>query len=772
MTSLATRQPSAAENDLRSGHQQTAGHAPGNPNYERRQREPAFTSYLGDGANLASFDSYDDDQESPTEKTPLFGRRNPALSEHHPTLVGVDGPNLRKHAGVDSPPPSQQTSSTSPNTQDPKEPDFSKEDPPRRHSPAVLHLEPSSQYPQAPHPLHPSHPSCDSAMEKSPDAKSPACSSTSPGSTAPSRSMEKFPESQGYPPSQQPPAYSLTEEADSPMHGGKSESMTPFLRLRSAAVGVHAVVRLNRTQRFRKRAMWATKKLLVFTLSKVGLTCLVGLYAIAGAFLFQHLEGGDPTHKPASASKSALVANFSDARRETADLREQHMLKMWNITNELNVLFFQKWKAQIGAEVDSYEKRLLEILKKHSWDGISSVALSSEPEPEDDAEKWTYSTALLFSLAVITTIGYGDIVPKTPGGKVACMFYGLVGIPIMLLCLANIGGFLATCFRFLWQHSRHLCLVKEKKDDQEGELGVNGKVRVPMSLTLLTLFLYVLTGAFLFSGWENWSFLDGSYFCFITLSTIGFGDLVPGKDTNTLNSNAQRVACALYLLFGLSLVAMVFQLMQDWVLHISSRYAEFFGLTKAQIQKDKEEVVAGVVEVGPEELQENHPEVVMERSRPGDDGGTVCPEAVVDIPRKSDSKSKMLNDGETIEVEGDWNGSGVQNPSREKGEKKEKPLKASQDSGVDDEENRPSKGDKQLKSPGKPEDDAASGNKSIANWFKRRKPSRQRSEQTRSLNAQDEEDPEERGGKRHRNFQKSVSLDPGSIDRPHSQDSV
>lgn len=55
------------------------------------------------------------------------------------------------------------------------------------------------------------------------------------------------------------------------------------------------------------------------------------------------------------------------------------------------------------------------------------------------------------------------------------------------------------------------------------------KVRVPISVSILTMVVYILSGAAIFSRWENWSFLEGSYFCFITLSTIGFGDYVPGK---------------------------------------------------------------------------------------------------------------------------------------------------------------------------------------------------------------------------------------------------
>lgn len=53
---------------------------------------------------------------------------------------------------------------------------------------------------------------------------------------------------------------------------------------------------------------------------------------------------------------------------------------------------------------------------------------------------------------------------------------------------------------------------------------------------LFNLFVlsYIFIGATIFGRWEDWSKLDGCYFCFISLSSIGFGDIVPGEEVNTI----------------------------------------------------------------------------------------------------------------------------------------------------------------------------------------------------------------------------------------------
>ena len=94
------------------------------------------------------------------------------------------------------------------------------------------------------------------------------------------------------------------------------------------------------------------------------------------------------------------------------------------------------------------------------------------------------------------------------------------------------------------------------------------KRRVPVVIVLAFLVGYVCLGALVFSTWEDWSFLDGAYFSFITLSTIGFGDLVPGSNvlnTDSAEGQYKLVLCCLYLVIGLAVIAMSFNLVQEEV---------------------------------------------------------------------------------------------------------------------------------------------------------------------------------------------------------------
>lgn len=119
---------------------------------------------------------------------------------------------------------------------------------------------------------------------------------------------------------------------------------------------------------------------------------------------------------------------------------------------------------------------------------------------------------------------------------------------------------------------------------------INGGIehcQVPVGIVLFLLLAYICVGAAIFSAWENWSFLDAAYFCFIALATIGFGDLVPTSfltsKSNTESSRSeyiQMIACCAYLVFGLILIAMSFSLLQDEVVSRCAQLANSLGLSR------------------------------------------------------------------------------------------------------------------------------------------------------------------------------------------------
>jgi len=53
---------------------------------------------------------------------------------------------------------------------------------------------------------------------------------------------------------------------------------------------------------------------------------------------------------------------------------------------------------------------------------------------------------------LIDVVGYGHIAPKTAAGMVVTIFYAIVGIPLTLLTITNLGRMLATAFRFLYRN--------------------------------------------------------------------------------------------------------------------------------------------------------------------------------------------------------------------------------------------------------------------------------------------------------------------------------
>lgn len=73
------------------------------------------------------------------------------------------------------------------------------------------------------------------------------------------------------------------------------------------------------------------------------------------------------------------------------------------------------------------------------------------------------------------------------------------------------------------RQARHVASVMDENSlyDDEFEDDRSFIKPVPIWLCVFLVIGYILGGAYLFSTWEGWNFLDSAYFCFITLTTIG-----------------------------------------------------------------------------------------------------------------------------------------------------------------------------------------------------------------------------------------------------------
>jgi len=65
---------------------------------------------------------------------------------------------------------------------------------------------------------------------------------------------------------------------------------------------------------------------------------------------------------------------------------------------------------------------------------------------------------------------------------------------------------------------------------------------------LLVVALLIVTGAVFYHHVENLSWLDSVYFCVITLTTVGYGDITPHTD-------AGKIFTIFYILFGVAIIA-------------------------------------------------------------------------------------------------------------------------------------------------------------------------------------------------------------------------
>ncbi|KAJ0067366.1 hypothetical protein NL108_018068, partial [Boleophthalmus pectinirostris] len=375
----------------------------------------------------------------------------------------------------------------------------------------------------------------------------------------------------------------------------------------------------------RSRRVWRLVPHLVLVLSLV-------LYAALGAVVFWLIEG----------------------RAESNPTEPQYQ-------NFLRDLVRTVQNRSVNASW-SEEDVVAEVRKKMDTD-FQSVWLQNP-------KRWIFTSSMFFCCTVFTTVGYGEMYPVTLAGKVACVLYAMVGVPLMLLVILDVGDFLALVMTRAYQRvhrvfgalrrrgwtkfapwkrrrkSLDLEMIRTLEDvtvepndvvmsgpldirqvlhsqagvrqksiqlqnNREiferilarerllrkgplsrsvscpeldrlprskkpfvlwdyGDLGNEmERLDVPFVLILFAVFAYVLLVGLVLPLWETeLTLFDAFYFCFITVTTIGFGDIVP-KHPNYF------MLTSLFIICGMAIVSMAFKLSQSRIVCVYRRCIKY-----------------------------------------------------------------------------------------------------------------------------------------------------------------------------------------------------
>lgn len=190
-----------------------------------------------------------------------------------------------------------------------------------------------------------------------------------------------------------------------------------------------------------------------------------------------------------------------------------------------------------------------------------------------------------------------------------CVLYAFFGIPFFGWLLTEVGHQFKDRGRFVGEKIRNaLGFLK----------GGSGKVirRIfPGLLAFVAMYLVVIIlPALAYSHIEGWDFCLAHYFCFISLSTIGFGDYVATQNYSEHNTGWKRwiykVGTAMYFVFGLACVAVLFNAMQENQQKRVRRIRAVFKGSKSTPYHDKD---------AEEEEEEKEDACEMEKIKTDDD---------------------------------------------------------------------------------------------------------------------------------------------------------
>ncbi|TRY67051.1 hypothetical protein TCAL_07815 [Tigriopus californicus] len=282
------------------------------------------------------------------------------------------------------------------------------------------------------------------------------------------------------------------------------------------------------------------------------------LYLLLGGYIFRWLENPEDCDR-----KHALFQRKAQAKEEISQflgtLSRNQLDSFTQIVEDVDeVLEGYKLPGFFGFSIRYPEDELtlhpsLDNVTNSSMHGLESFDLAEE------CSTWNLYNAVFFSFTALTTIGYGHLSPSTQAGKAVCILYSLLGIPINGVLI----GSLATFFG-----NRINKLKKRTSKKTQKASGFKGKryLRVFLEIIFylipgLGIFVFIPAGVFCLIE-DGWTYLDSFYYAFVTLTTIGFGDYVAGRDQEVVKKLGgwgivYEIGLIVWIVFGLGYLIMI-----------------------------------------------------------------------------------------------------------------------------------------------------------------------------------------------------------------------